>query len=152
MRYKLPSGHIILLDKEDAWLLEKYHWHLVSGYAQTETGNRKLGTRKTQRLHRLILSPLPTELVDHINRNPLDNRRRNLRLATKSTNGMNRPAQLNNTSGFKGVSFHEPTERWRAYITRDKRTTHLGLFDTKQEAAKAYLRAAKTIHGEFLCV
>ncbi len=152
MTVTFPSGHICIIDDQDAKLFEKHKWHLVNGYAQTEVGSRRNGTRKTLRLHRLIMNAGSGQMIDHKNRNPLDNRRSNLRFCDKSTNGMNRPAQSNNTSGFKGVSFHKPRGRWRAYITVMKKTRHLGLFDTADDAHKAYIKAAEQLHKEFICV
>lgn len=88
-------------------------------------------------------------MIDHINGNGLDNRRKNLRLVTKSQNMMNRGIQKNNTSGFMGVSFHKATGRWRAYIKKDKKQFYLGLFDNKKDAAIAYNEATKFYHGEY---
>ena len=115
MRKQLPCGRYFQYDEVDAELVDAHKsWHMVNGYVQTEVGNRKLGTRAYLRLHRLIMQPGPNEIVDHINRDPLDNRRENLRIADKSKNGMNRGPQVNNTSGFKGVSFHAKTGKWVA--------------------------------------
>lgn len=151
MRRRLPCGRYFQFDDEDADLVAAHSWHMVNGYVQTELGDRKNGTRRILRLHRMIMQPTPDQLVDHRNRDPLDNRRSNLRIATRSKNGMNRGAQANNTSGFKGVSLHAKTGRWRAYITVDKKTKHLGLFPTPELAHAAYVRAADELHGEFAC-
>lgn len=87
----------------------------------------------------------PPAQVDHENRNRDDNAWRNLRDATRSQNQANRPAQANNTSGFKGVAFHKGAGRWRA--TLGKR--HLGLFDSPEQAHAAYAEAARGAFGEF---
>lgn len=86
--------------------------------------------------------------IDHINGDKTDNRWGNLRLATKSQNGMNRPAQSNNTSGYKGVSRNR--KRWAASIHEDGLKRHLGTFDTPKEAHAAYCRAAVKLHGDFV--
>lgn len=83
--------------------------------------------------------------VDHANRNPLDNRRCNLRLATQSQNQLNREAPLNNTSGYKGVSWGARQRKWRAHF----RGKHLGFFDSPSGAHGAYLKAAQHAGGEF---
>lgn len=152
MRFKLPSGHTAYIDKEDAHLLEEYKWHLVNGYVQTEIGSRTLGTRKTMRLHRMILSPSPNELVDHEDRNPLNNRRRNLRLSNKSTNGMNRIAQKNSKSGLKGISWSKQKSKWRITCTVNGKQYHLGYAKTIEKALKKYKAKIRSYHGEFTCV
>ena len=89
----------------------------------------------------------PTQPVDHVNGDPADNRLANLRLATPSQNRANSKPNKNNKSGMKGVQFRHG--RWRAKITHDGTTKHLGVFDDPHSAHAAYLAAAKPIHGEF---
>ncbi len=61
----------------------------------------------------------------------------------------NRPRFANNTSGYKGVSLFGRDSKWKAQIQVDGKKRHLGYFDDKIEAAKAYDRAALELHGEF---
>lgn len=92
----------------------------------------------------------PEHEIDHINGDPLDNRLSNLRLATGSENGQNRRRSRRNTSGIKGVHFFKPSGKWRAAINdRYRRRKHLGLFDTKEQAAEAYRLAAIRLFGAF---
>jgi len=91
----------------------------------------------------------PNNQIDHINENPADNRWENLRLATKSENMRNITLIKSNTSGFKGVGWSKASKKWRSYIKADGVSYHLGLFDTKEEAAKAYIDASKKLHGIF---
>ncbi|MDT4872900.1 AP2 domain protein [compost metagenome] len=86
--------------------------------------------------------------VDHRDGNKLDNRRGNLRQATQGQNAKNTRLARNNTSGFKGVS-RTAEGRWRARITVDRKEIRLGVFGTPEEAAAAYDKAAKQMHGEF---
>jgi len=89
------------------------------------------------------------KIIDHKNRNTLDNRLSNLRPATASGNSQNRGMGKNNTSGIKGVCWHKTTSKWLAFIRTNGKQRHLGLFDTKEQAGAAYAQAAKNLHGEF---
>lgn len=103
--------------------------------------------------HRLAVfymtGKMPSEYVDHINSDRSDNRWINLRLASNSQNQMNVPMWSNNTSGFKGVSWHKHEGRWRASIRVGGKRKHLGYFDTAEQGRAAYNEAAKIYHGEF---
>jgi len=91
-------------------------------------------------------------LVDHINGDPLDNRRQNLRPATPSQNQANRTKYQGRrgvTSRYKGVCWHRKDKKWMARIYRDGKQIYLGGFDCEIEAAKAYDSAALEIFGEF---
>lgn len=100
-------------------------------------------------VHRLIwlihYGKLPFDQIDHINGNRTDNRIQNLREATNQENSFNKPTS--GTSGFKGV--YRQNNRWRAKIMLDGKSIHLGYFDSAEEAAEAYNKKAKEIHGEF---
>jgi len=87
--------------------------------------------------------------VDHRDLNKRNNRYDNLRPASNSANGANRPRLANNSSGFKGVCFHKHTRKWVAQITHHRSVHHIGYFPTPEEAHAAYAAAAKVFHGEF---
>lgn len=89
----------------------------------------------------------PTSELDHINRNPEDNRIINLRIATRSENNANTGVRRNSKSGLKGA--YPEGKRWRASLTKDGRGIHLGRFETPEEAHRAYCEAAQRLHGEF---
>ncbi len=101
-------------------------------------------------LHRFVLGVDDAVLVDHRNLDTLDCRRENLRRATHSQNGCNHAKKRyteGTSSKFKGVDLHGG--RWRAQIAKDGVRTHLGLFDSEEDAAIAYDAAARDLHGEF---
>ncbi|HCB1635926.1 TPA: HNH endonuclease [Citrobacter freundii] len=91
----------------------------------------------------------PVLSIDHINGCHTDNRISNLRLATKSENGMNRGPQANNTSGVKGVGWKESEMRWTAQIGKHGRTIYLGRFDNIFDAVAARKSAEIMLHGEY---
>lgn len=87
--------------------------------------------------------------IDHINRNPLDNRVCNLRVATRSQNMINTDLRSTNTSGVKGVRRVKLTDKWTASITKDYVTYGLGTYGTMEEAADARKRAESELFGEY---
>jgi hypothetical protein len=91
----------------------------------------------------------PIADLDHKNSNKSDNRWANLRQASRSQNNSNARIYKNNTSGFKGVSWHKARGKWVARIMVDKRSFSLGYFDSAEEAYSAYCIAAPKYHGEF---
>ena len=121
----------------------------------TTHGYRSVGFyNNTAYVHRIIFlmhhGYMP-ELIDHIDGNTLNNRIENLRPATKSTNGMNRGKQKNNTSGYKGVYFSNERKKWIAQIKINQKMKSLGGFDNIEDAHQCYVEAAKNIHKEFAC-
>lgn len=91
----------------------------------------------------------PVFFVDHINLDRYDNRWINLRAATNSQNQMNTPKKSNNTSGFKGVSWHRSEKRWRADIRIDGQKVFLGYFDSPEDGHLAYVSAISVHHGQY---
>lgn len=95
-------------------------------------------------VHCMMIGPIPYGYqVDHIDGNSLKNKKENLRLSTCKQNQGNRKIQINNKSGFKGVTFYKG--KWRANL----KGNHLGLFNTPEEAHERYMKEARIIHGEF---
>lgn len=104
---------------------------------------------KAQKLHRIILGVQPGEITDHINGDPLDNRRDNLRLTNQSGNNKNSCKRKSATSKYKGVHFYRPTLKWACQIQCDKVKIFLGYYDTEVQAALTYNEAAMKYHGEY---
>ena len=138
------------IDLQDIHLLKRYTWYIhVRGYVIADAP-RKNGVRQTVFLHRLIAQPSAGQFVDHTNGVTSDNRRINLRVCNKSENARNSKLYESSRSGFKGVSWHKAAKKWRAYITKAPlKPLHLGLFNTKKDAARAYNEAALNYFGEF---
>ena len=88
-------------------------------------------------------------LLDHIDRNPLNDRIDNLRLASKSQNAWNAGRNKNNTSGYKGVSYSKKTRKYLAQMQVRGKRIRIGLFNTPQEASSAYIEYSKRLHGSF---
>jgi hypothetical protein len=140
----LPQGKVALVSDEDYEELAQYSWRLSGkGYAMTYSDGAALT------MHRLLLGAKKGEEVDHINGDPLDNRRENLRKCTHAENMKNRKMHANNKLGVKGVYWDVQRTSFRAQIKVDGRKIHLGLFDSVDDASKAYQKASKFYFGEF---
>ena len=142
-----------LVDDEDYESLSKFHWIIRKAkytfYVYRLT-SRKEGKRKQIQIHRQILNITnPETLLDHEDRNGLNNQKCNLRVATKSQNAANIASQQNTSSKYLGVCFDKRTGRWIAHIKSNKIQMWLGRHDTQEQAAIAYNEAAKIHHGEF---
>lgn len=122
-------------------------WRLKAGYAGCH--QRRNGKRLNVYLHREVLGLAPgvghAIEIDHENGNKLDNRRSNLRLTTRATNGQNLKLYKNTTSGFRGVDWYDRKQQWRARIMVNGTVRTLGYFDTPEDASKAYGVAAATL-------
>lgn len=131
----------------DAGIISPFNWHAMPG------NNTFYAVRRAQGemfyLHRLILNAPDDFEIDHENRNGLDNRRFNLRLATHSMNGANRALPENKTSQYRGVSIYRPRNVWQAQFKLNGHNQGLGHFHDEEEAARAYDAVAKKHFGEF---
>lgn len=138
----------ILVDDEDSYWLTNYRWNVSQG-SKNYRRVKVYVLNKGRLLHRLIMAAPDWADVDHINGNPLDNRRINLRLATHSNNQKNMAKHKDNKSGYKGVSWHKRANKWQVHLMNNGHKVYLGLFVNIVEAAKAYNNAALTHFGEF---
>lgn len=139
------SDYTCLYDAKDAALIDQFTWSVSSqGYAVTRRAGRSI------LMHRLILGVVedPLTYCDHINHNPLDNRRGNLRTCTRAENARNRRKQKSSTNS-KGVTRF--AGRYFAQITYNNVYHYLGLFRSERTAARVYDAAARRLHGGFAC-
>jgi hypothetical protein len=152
---KIPLGQNLfaIVDPCDYYWLNAFHWTYEGKgeliYA-VRNGISSNGKKMTIRMHREIMNAPKHLVVDHAGGNTLDNRRTNLRLATRFQNSCNRRCdKTKTTSRFIGVSFLKNENLWRVRINNKNKTITLGRFDNETEAAKAYDEAAKKHRGRF---
>lgn len=119
----------------------------LSGYLKTAVDDRRYQVHRLVWLY--VFGEWPKRFLDHINGNRADNRLCNLRSVDGYQNACNRGVQRDNTSGFKGVSWHKKSKKWRATISVRGKYIHLGVFPTKEAAANAYAKASEQHHGDF---
>lgn len=157
--FPLTRGYFSVIDEIDIDFVECGWYAKVCNKGRWVGAERNVqldgGKRGKEFLHRLILARalnrelLPLEYVDHINTIALDNRRGNLRLATKKQNASNVRLRIDSVSGYKGVTFNKYAGRWQAQIGYEGRTHFIGYFDSAELAHEAYAVAARERFGEF---
>lgn len=142
--YATNTGKKFIFDKEDFNLLKGHSWfENDQGYIMTSLRGRSM------RMHRMLVNCKDGDIIDHRNRNRVDNRRCNLRIATRQLNGMNRGANKNSRTGVKGVGFDMKSKRYIARMVVDGMSIHLGTFRTQEEAQMARQKAEERYFGEF---
>jgi hypothetical protein len=147
----LSGGKVARVDSEDVQRsVEKYFWSFNGRYA--------VNILNGIHMSRFIMGAKKGEQVDHINRDKLDNRKKNLRFVTHQQNVWNRCVYKNNKIGVRGVQFFEKTYPFnnvpanRPYLSRinvDGKNIHLGYFSTLDDAKNARLMAERKYHMEF---
>lgn len=138
---QVESG-IAIVDDEDYDKVSQYNWLLhEKGYAVANHKGKKL------RMHRVIMGATdPDDLVDHRDRDKLNNRKLNLRMTDRSGNACNRHPNHARDNAFKGV--YPNAGKFEARIKIHGKPKYLGRFKTAEEAAVAYNNAAKELHGD----
>lgn len=136
----------IKFDTDDLDKFQQFKRHISHGYLVNRSGYKK---KTTTYFHRLVMNAKDGGVVDHINRDKLDNRKSNLRVCTQAENVINKRLQKNNTTGYRGVHLYKRVNRYQAYIKKDGKRRHIGMFPTAEEAAKEYNKHAIKLFGEF---
>ena len=143
----LTQGRFAIVDAEDYGRLNQYKWHVCKN-RRAEYAVRGSGP-KNIKMHRLLLNAPPHLLVDHRDRNGLNNRKANLRLCTNKENTRNSRPNLKGSSRFKGVSWHKKTKKYNATIQKNGKRYSLGCYADEIEAAVVYDIKAMELFGEF---
>ena len=147
---KLGRGpDVTLVSASDYELASQWKWHLRSGYPVRAIWLSRSPSRRTHvSLHRFLIGAKDGEFVDHVNGDPLDNRRSNLRLCSQLENARNKKITTK-TSCFKGVSRRSSGNKFASNIRVDGVLMTLGAFDSEEAAARCYNAAAVYYFGEF---
>jgi hypothetical protein len=139
----IGDGYYTYVDAADYEWLSRWKWHMQGGYAV------RYEKRKLIFMHRQIRQPPPGRIVDHKNRNRLDNTRDNLRICTHGENTQNAGKIQGALSRFKGVSYRKERDKYFAQICHNGEPFYLGLFAKETDAARAYDHKAVELFGEF---
>lgn len=154
---KHGKGKHTLVSDEDFDRLNRHKWHVLNYRPRRDLVYViRYEDNKRVFMHREIIGTPKGMVTDHINRDTLDNRRCNLRVATHAQNKRNVSKKTMNgkqpSSRFKGVCFDKRLNKWRAQISIKNKITLLGRFKSEIKAAKAYDAAAQENYGDFACL
>ena len=148
---RLNQNKTALVDDEDFELIKTYRWYCFKSrytfYAISQWYEN--GERKHVLMHRLILNVPDGFILDHKNKNGLDNQKENLRLCTHNQNKQNSKMRRHNKSGFRGVHYSKRDKLFYSRIGIDGKRLWIGCFKTAKAAALAYDKYAIKHHGEF---
>jgi hypothetical protein len=148
----LTKGATTRVSDKDYERVASHKWHLHSAGYAARTQRYGPGGKKKRviYMHRFVLGAPDGYEVDHINRDPLDNTRANLRLVPKALNRANTDKRRDSTRRYKGAVYnpHKGARPWTARVTRDGVHHYGGYFATEIEAAHEYDRMAREVFGE----
>ena len=141
----LPRGRQAIVDSVDYARVADFGWRLAGrGYVRAYVRGSGRNNCRAVYMHRILLDAPAGVEVDHINHNPLDNRRSNLRLTTRSENMQNRRGpNRNSASGIRGVSWNKAAGKWQAQVMVNGKNRGLGYFHKLGDAAMASAEGRK---------
>ncbi len=149
LTYSKKTGEFI-------WLISPRASVKIGQIAGTKNKNGYIHIKIRQKIylaHRLswfwMTGHWPKSQMDHINGDKSDNKWYNLREATRQQNNLNRGHNKNNTSGYKGVTWHKQAQKWRARSINEGKRISLGLYDTKEEAINVCIKFSLENHKQF---
>lgn len=151
-KIELTNGGFALVDDEDFEMLSKFSWRGHNNGRMTYASAYLGGGRKNGRkgyMHRLIMNAQKGQMIDHKNRDGLDNRRENLRFTDRKGNEGNSRPRLDSRSKYKGVFFSQENQKWVAQGKRNGKTKHLGTYKTEELAALAFDKSARDYYKDF---
>ena len=136
------TGERIIVSEEDYDLLSKIKWWISSGYAMSWSNLDKM--------HRVVLKCNSGEIVDHINRDKLDNRRENLRIVSREENVHNQKKRTGTKNNYKGTNFVKKLGLWQSRCRIYKNDFFLGYYLSEEAAAYAYNKKASELSNTIL--
>ena len=150
-RIKLTQNKYAIVDDTDYELLSKHKWSICRARGKLYAV-RSIRSSGKVLMHRFLMGLTANDkiCIDHINGDGLDNRRDNLRIATLEQNQGNSKLRKDNTSGYKGISWHRNAKKWIVQLGNGKACIlYGGLFTDKKEATKKYNEMARSKFGKF---
>jgi len=148
MKIPLTKGKFAIIDETDWNLLKDFKWYYSHGYARADKMKNRIKTRYA--MHRVILGITNLSIhVDHVDKNPLNNCRNNLRPCNMFENSRNVSSHKDSTSKYVGVCYAKQDKKWRSELMFNGKKVFSKTFDTEIEAAKARDEQAKIYHGKF---
>lgn len=153
-RIKLTQNKYALVDDADFEWLDSFKWHADKSRNTWYVKHSKhvVGTKnkcKIIQMHRLIMKPKGSSVVDHIDGNGLNNQRKNLRVCTTIQNSWNKRKALNNTSGYRGISFRKSRQTWLVRIMKNGKEVFNKNFKTIEEAIIECNKALEKNHENY---
>lgn len=147
--YNEDKTRFCYFDLEDYKIIKQHYWIIPN-----RSDKYVISENKTKRIymHRFVMGLGDYDkiiVVDHINHDKSDNRKKNLRICTQSENSKNVKARKNNTSGYIGVSWDKNRNKWHSQITFNRKCINLGRFENIEDAIAARKEAEKKYFGEF---
>lgn len=152
-RINLNKGSFVWVDNDDFDFLNQWEWRASyprGGHVYAIRSEYKTGKHVVISMHRVITNCPDGMVVDHKDRNGLNNRKTNLRICTRSQNACNRRKNIKtSTTKYLGIYYNSKIRKWCAAVGSQGKVHNLGKFKTQKEAAKCYNEGAIKFHGEF---